>query len=286
MQGTLSHKATVRPRGAAPAPRRRRHGFTLVELLVVIAIISVLASLLLPALEQAMDAARMVECQNRLKQIGTAFFFYAGDYDGVLPDEPAYYASASGPRREHGLQFWSKVYVYLQSDPAYKAANMGFVHGLRGQVEILACPVMEGKKGGNWFWGWGHTDYTFAFTASPVAGGGNWRAAVRNGGHRLEACPPGHAMLVERDEYSGDGLTWGDGDGHYVSTALLLLRGRGVFPNNCPAEHRPAPGLGSHHMDGANMLFPDGGAAYHSRAAYYPDPANLDDVVLDRSWLE
>jgi prepilin-type N-terminal cleavage/methylation domain-containing protein/prepilin-type processing-associated H-X9-DG protein len=64
---------------------KTKRGFTLIELLVVIAIIAILASLLLPSLQRAKEAARRAVCSGQLSQLGRAFSMYLQEYGGYIP---------------------------------------------------------------------------------------------------------------------------------------------------------------------------------------------------------
>lgn len=115
----------------------RRYAFTLVELLVVIAIIGVLVALLLPAVQQAREAARRIQCNNNLKQIGLALHMY---HDTFLTLPPNNVASADK------TQFaWSLLIMpNMEQKNLYERINPqvnSFGYILQNDLPALQTPV-------------------------------------------------------------------------------------------------------------------------------------------------
>jgi prepilin-type N-terminal cleavage/methylation domain-containing protein/prepilin-type processing-associated H-X9-DG protein len=79
-----------------PTRKENKPGFTLIELLVVISIISLLISILLPALGKARESARRIQCATKLRALTQASIVYSMDYKGSLPNTFGSRATSDG----------------------------------------------------------------------------------------------------------------------------------------------------------------------------------------------
>lgn len=96
--------------------QRHRPGFTLIELLVVIAIIAILVALLLPAVQQAREAARRTQCKNNLKQQALAIHNYVDVY-GRMPMGAV--TAMSGAFDDDGFGWMTSILPYIEQTNLY-----------------------------------------------------------------------------------------------------------------------------------------------------------------------
>jgi len=129
---------------------KRSRGFTLIELLVVIAIIAVLVALLLPAVQQAREAARRSQCKNNLKQWGLALANYESTSTRLVYRRggTAACAAARNDGNCNRLSGHVPLLPYMDGEPMWDQIQRGDL--------AAATPVAEGGPA-PWF-GWSGWD--------------------------------------------------------------------------------------------------------------------------------
>lgn len=138
----------LRPLASCPSPiPRQPTAFTLVELLVVIGIISILASLLMPALVHAKQQANRVKCLNHIRQINLALTLYADDHQGQFP-----------PRRRRPDVWMAKLQPYyvdskllLCPSDSFRSDRSYVINGWNDYFESTLSETNYNQFK-NWFW--------------------------------------------------------------------------------------------------------------------------------------
>ena len=217
------------PSGSVPRPLG---GFTLIELLVVVAIIALLVAILVPSLTRARELARTVVCATNQRQLGTVFYLYGQDNDGMLPHLVL---------DQHDFPYLGEWYRFYYPYLSSSVLDSKHPNEVGKSMAVFNCPSTP--------------DMSFDYISNYAI---NWHGVDQGlNGKKIYELRSNHWLLIDHDPDQAYNYQESTSPPEYTAWNVLSLGWAPYVP-------------GYHHSGGANVTFPDSHVEWYVREDYQP----------------